>query len=219
MLLTEMRNRFREAVADRASDLNDATVDGLLNTAWKFILPGEIDGAFREESLTATITTANATFDLDSTADPGGMGTNAGRVRQVLPGIRLSDSRTPLKFFDDSELFYNIYQFSDPGSGRPEAVLLQKRILTITPVPDQNYTLVIPASVFNPAITDPAGIANDDWALGVVRIAARDWCTEQGMQAAAERLDALTDDSKRRIANQSHARPLTTNARRLWVDF
>jgi hypothetical protein len=218
-----MRTRFREAIADRASDLNDAAVDALLNTVWQFILPGEIDGVFREEDVSAALSTSNFTVDLDSTANFGGMGAsgNAGRVRQVMPGVRLGDSRDPLDFYNDSETFYNRYLWNDVGteSGRPIAVLLQKRILTVHPVPDTFYELVIPASVYNAAIPS-AGIANDDWALAVVRIAARDWTTEQGMDAAAQRLVALADDSKRRVQAQSRARPVTNRERRReFIDY
>lgn len=211
--------RFREAIADRANDLNDAAVEPLLNIAWQFVLPGEIDGVFREEDISATIGTNNSTLDLDSTANPGGLGPSAGRIRQVMPGIRLGTSRTPLAFYDDSELFYNRYLWSHTDTGPPEAVLLQKRILTIYPTPDQLYELVIPASVYNPVLTS-AGIANDDWAMTTVRIAARDWAAEQGMDAASQRLAALAKDSRERMRAQSHARPNNNlGMRRQFVDF
>jgi hypothetical protein len=211
--------RFREAIADRANDLNDAAVEPILNLAWQFVLPGEIDGNFREEDISCTLTTTNSSLSLDSSADPGGLGTNAGRIRQVLPGIRLGTSRTPLPFFDDSELFYNRYLWSHTDTGEPKAVLLQKRILNIYPTPDTFYELVIPASVYNPVLTS-TGIANDDWAMATVRIAARDWTAEQGMDAASARMSTLAEDSKARMRSQSNARPNNNlGANRQWRDF
>ena len=217
-----MRTRFREAVGDRASDLNDAAVDALLNTTWKFILPGEIDGVFREEDLSAILGPAGGgLLDLDSPASPNGLSTNAGRIRQLLPGTRLSDDTSPLDFYDDSETFYSRYRWEDVGvqTGRPQAVLLQKRILTIHPVPDTFYELVLPASVYNTAIPS-TGLANDDWALATVRITARDYAAEQGYDAIATRMTALGDMSKARIQAQSRARPIANReSRRPFQDF
>lgn len=214
-----MRTRFREAVGDRASDLNDASVDALLNTTWKFILPGEIDGVFREEDLSAVISLG--TLNLDSSASPNGLGPNAGRIRQLFPGVRLSDATAPLDLYDDSETFYNRYRWEDVGvqTGKPQAVLLQKRILTIHPVPDTYYELVLPSSVYNTAIP-ASGLANDDWALAVVRITARDYAAEQGYDAIATRMTALSEMSKARMQAQSRARPLSNReSRRPFIDF
>ena len=214
-----MRTRFREAVGDRASDLNDAAVDVLLNTSWKFDLPSEVDGVFREEDFSAAITLGS--LDLDSSASPNGLGSNAGRIRQLLPGVRLSDSTEPLDFYDDAETFYNRYLWEDVGvqTGRPQAVLLQKRILTIHPVPDTFYELVLPASAFNAAIPS-TGIANDTWALAVVRLAARDYAVEQGYDDIATRMTSLFDTSKARIQSQSRARPSANReSRRPFIDF
>lgn len=212
-----MRTRFREAVGDRASDINDAAVDVLLNTAWKFDLPSEIDGVFREEDFSAAISPGLSAsgLDFDSTASPNGLGTNAGRIRQLLPGARLGDSTDPLDFYDDAETFYNRYLWENVGveTGRPQALLLQKRLLIVHPKPDDFYELVLHASAFNPAIAS-TGIANDTWALAVVRLAARDYAVEQGYDDIATRMTSLFEMSKARMQAQSRARPVANRERR-----
>ena len=216
MDLAAMIVRFREGNADRStSDMNDAAVQAILDTAWRFTLPGEIDGTFREGSIAFNTTSAKQDYDLDSAADVGSA--NAGMVRAVEKGIRISDERTPLAFYDDFNTFFCEYIYSDTSVGRPQSVLVRKRTLTLRPIPNGVFSIVVPGSLFNPALTSN-GVANDDHALTAVRIALRDYAAEQGADSTSARYSELSESALERVRAQAQARPVG-NYNKSWIDF
>ena len=215
MNLADMIVRFREGNADRASDLNDASIQALLNTSWRFTLPGEVDGTFREGAITFNTVIGQQDYDLDNATHVGA--TNAGMVRAVEKGIRVSTETSPLLFFDDFNTFFCDYTYSDTQQGRPQSVLVRKRTLTLRPIPSAIVTIVVPGSLFNAAI-DSGGVANDDVALAVVRIALRDYAAEQGTDSTSARYENLTESSLGRVRAQAQARPVG-NYNKSFIDF
>lgn len=211
MNLVEMRSHFREGCADRAQTISDVDVDAELNRAWRYTLPDEVNGTTRQGMISFDTVAGKQNYDLDLAADVGGA--NAGVIRDVGIGIRFSDRTTKLDYYTDFSLFWDRYQFTDTAQGRPSAILVRERVLTFRQIPDGAYTVLVPGSVYNPVL-DANGIANETFAMAVVRLAVRDYAGEQKWTDTLETFDALASASLDLLRGIGYSRPASQRRRR-----
>ncbi len=210
-----MRERFREGCADRAQTITDSDVDAELNRAWRYTLPDSVNGTLRQGMISFPTIVGRQNYDLDLAADVGSG--NAGVIRDVGIGIRFADLTMRLDYYTDFSLFWDRYKFTDTSVGRPSAVLVRERVLTLRPIPDvTTYTLLVPGSVYNPMLTTE-GIANETISMAVVRLAVRDYAGEQKWTDTLETFDLLVDESLDLVRGLSYSRPASKRRRRSMI--
>jgi hypothetical protein len=193
-----MIERVHRGLGDRARDIIDSEVQSYLNSVWQFQIPDIVPGFYREETFQLPLVVSQTVYNVDNTAAFGG------RCRQVLNGMYYSDGEF-LDYYTDQFTFYRKWALDSVGTGRPDAVLNYARELRFEKAPDQVYTLYIPATAYQAALTS-VGLSNENYAMVVVRGAIRDLAGDLGYDEIFQRFAVLFDQSVRRMTTHTLSR-------------
>lgn len=201
MNIETMRVRFKAIAAGLADDLSDGEIDAYLNRAYQFDIPAGIDGEISETIWTLTTTASTATYAYPSYV--------------VAPGehawiVDSGGENIPLWVETEPVVFEHRFSYPDGTEGRPVAVRLYGRSALLSPTPDAEYTIEIPARGGpSTALTDGSTVENDTHAMCVVHAGLAEFFTEVEAGELFNTNGAALERYASRLQTVSKARPMS----------
>lgn len=207
MNLDTMRTLFRKHVAGLADDDENTEVETYLNRAYRYAIPADIGGELRETLWQLQCTAGTNSYDYDAhIIAPNGesawiesYGTVGGSTTEVgLTFLDWETDYTTWKFWDEADT---------NSQARPSSILLYGRKVYLSPIPDEDYIVNIPARGGPSADLTDTGLTNDLLAQAVITMAAKEFLAEQEDVDGAMREKALYEQHKSHLQVYAQGRP------------
>jgi hypothetical protein len=204
MDLATMRTRFRQCCAELDPDLTSSEIDTYLNEQYGFAIPDEIPGSISEGEWTEVTVASTQDYDFPN------------YVANVQRGATIDDN--PLTMYFRSAEMWAKYDRSLVTESKPYAALFHNDTMTLYPIPDAAYTVVVPLRAYPNDGTSvltlgDAGLVNESHALAVVWGAAAELTAVLGDYETSTSLQARSNLYMSRLRTRSVAPPKGRRAR------
>lgn len=204
MQLAAMRERFLKRTSALASDFGDGEIDTLLNAAYQFTVPLDVGGEFSEQIWELALEAGTATYAQPATIVA---------IDRGPPWIEQSGRASHyLGLYSDPFQFDRYATGASPG--KPSAMLVYGKEVTVTPTPGEAYTVNVPCRGGPVAELTDAGIEHTIHAKAVVADAAIEYLIEQEDADGVARETGAYARYLDQLKTYAHARPRQRMPRR-----
>lgn len=217
MNLATMRVQFNEHTADLANALTDAEVDVYLNRAYRYVIPADVGGELSEtlwelQTATGIESYDYATHIIAPKAD-------AAWIESYTENGELTQNAFPIRFLDvetDRSVWTWSDRLSNGGNAVPSSALFWGRKVYLSPKPDRDYIVKIPARGGPSSDLGTSGLTNEVHAKAVVHAATADFLALVEDASGVQRESALYQRYRELLYSYAQSRP---NHRRVKRSF